>query len=71
MSLSCLLYAIYRFFDTGDQRLTVGVELDVAGRKVAVDDLAVDEAALQVSGDQIYAAHAATLARGVGEERAC
>ena len=66
MSLSCLLYAIYRFFDTGDQRLTVGVVLDVAGRKVAVDNLAVDEAALQVSGDQIHAAHAATLARGVG-----
>jgi len=63
-------YAIDRFFNAGDQRLAVRVELHVSSRKVAVDNLAVDEAALQISSNQIDAAHAASLTRGVGEERA-
>ena len=40
---ACLLYAINRFFNAGDQRVAVRVELHVSSRKVAVDNLAVDE----------------------------
>ena len=69
--LCSLLNSIDWFFDAGDQRLTVRVELGVSSREVAVHDLAVNKAALQISSDQIDAAHAATLTRGVGEERAC
>ena len=57
------------FFDAGDQRLTVRVELGVSSREVAVHDLAVNKAALQISSDQIHAAYSAPLTRGVGEER--
>ena len=64
-----LLNPIDWFFDAGDQRLTVRIELGVSSREVAVHDLAVNKAALQVSSDQIHAAYSAPLTRGVGEER--
>ena len=48
-----LLNAINRLVHTSEARLAVGVVLGVALRHVGVDDLAIDELALEVGGHEV------------------
>ena len=65
-----LLDAVDGLLDAGNARRAVGVVLHVAWRHLGEDDLAVDELALEVGGDEVDAPYPASLAGGVGEERA-
>ena len=51
-------------------RDAIGVQLNIAGRHVAVDDLALDELALEVRRNVVDAAHLAALAGSVAKEAA-
>ena len=46
-----MLNAIDRLDHLGELGTPLAIELGVAGRQMAIDDLSIDESALQVRGD--------------------
>ena len=61
-------YPIDGLGDHAHHRLAIGPDEVRTRRLSAIHDFAVDEFALQIGGDEVYAADVASIAHGICEE---